>query len=50
MRSPVERRDDKIIYDHYHDQSHFLKEFGRYSSLPPRAYRAANDYGRFYIP
>ena len=35
---------------HYFDQSHFVKEFKRYSGLTPTTYFRVNDYGRVYIP
>jgi AraC-like DNA-binding protein len=49
-RTPVERRDDRLIYDYYFDQSHFLKDFKRYAGITPRSYEPHTDYGRFYIP
>lgn len=49
-RTPPERRDGRLIYDYYFDQSHFLKEFKRYSGITPRSYEPHTDYGRFYIP
>lgn len=49
-RTPLERRDGRLIYDYYFDQSHFLKVFKRYSGITPRSYEPHTDYGRFYIP
>ncbi len=49
-RTPPERRDGRVIYDYYFDQSHFLKDFRRYSGITPRSYEPDADYGRFYIP
>lgn len=49
-RTPPERVDRRIIYDHYFDQSHFLKDFRRYSGTTPRSYEPDADYGRFYVP
>jgi AraC-like DNA-binding protein len=42
-------RYDRFLYERYYDQAHFLKDFTRYTGGPPRAYRTANDYGRFYV-
>jgi AraC-like DNA-binding protein len=39
-----------LILGHYYDQSHFLKDFRRYTESTPRTYRSASDYGKFYIP
>lgn len=39
-----------LILGHYYDQSHFLKDFRRYTESTPRTYRNASDYGKFYIP
>jgi methylphosphotriester-DNA--protein-cysteine methyltransferase len=41
---------DRVIYDYYYDQSHFLKEFKLFAGSVPRAYRYQSDYGRLYIP
>lgn len=41
---------DDLVLDHYYDQSHFLKDFRRYTEATPRVYAQTRDYGRFYIP
>jgi methylphosphotriester-DNA--protein-cysteine methyltransferase len=41
---------DRVIYDYYYDQSHFLKEFKLFAGAVPRAYQYQSDYGRLYIP
>jgi AraC-like DNA-binding protein len=41
---------DRVIYDYYYDQSHFLKEFKLFAGSVPRAYQYQSDYGRLYIP
>jgi AraC-like DNA-binding protein len=41
---------DRVIYEYYYDQSHFLKEFKLFAGSVPRAYRCHSDYGRLYIP
>jgi AraC-like DNA-binding protein len=38
------------IGEAYFDQSHFLKDFKRFTGMTPRAYRRAADYGSLYIP
>jgi AraC-like DNA-binding protein len=38
------------IREAYFDQSHFLKEFKRFTGMTPRVYAGAADYGRLYIP
>jgi AraC-like DNA-binding protein len=38
------------IGDAYFDQSHFLKEFKRFTGTSPRTYTRAADYGSLYIP
>jgi len=40
----------RLIQAHYYDQSHFLKDFRRYTGLTPRSYADEHDYGRLYIP
>lgn len=34
----------------YFDQSHFLKEFKRFTGTTPRGYTPEADYGSLYIP
>lgn len=46
----VGSRYDRLIYDHYYDQAHFLKDFKRYAGSAPRGFLQASDYGRYYIP
>ena len=50
LRNASAKEIASVIYDHYYDQAHFLKDFRRYSGFTPRAYLQASDYGRFYIP
>jgi methylphosphotriester-DNA--protein-cysteine methyltransferase len=40
----------RLIHANYYDQPHFLKDFKRYAGMSPRAYAAATDYGKLYIP
>ena len=50
LRLANNRRYGSIVFDHYYDQSHFLRDFKRFTGLTPSIYAATPDYGRFYIP
>jgi methylphosphotriester-DNA--protein-cysteine methyltransferase len=50
LRNVAGGRYTDFLLDHYYDQSHFLKNFKRYTGLTPRAYVNVSDYGRIYIP
>jgi AraC-like DNA-binding protein len=39
-----------VAFDHYYDQSHFIRDFKRFTGLTPSVYAQTADYGRFYIP
>ena len=39
-----------MVLDHYYDQSHFLRDFKRFTELTLRIDSTTADYGRFYIP
>ncbi|QEC53527.1 AraC family transcriptional regulator [Anseongella ginsenosidimutans] len=40
----------KEFYDHYYDESHFIREFKRYTGLPPaRLENATNNFGRLFL-
>ncbi|MFN7116113.1 MAG: helix-turn-helix domain-containing protein [Saprospiraceae bacterium] len=39
----------EVLYDLYYDQSHFIKEFKRYTGYAPAQYaRAKNDFGKMF--
>ena len=50
LRRPGANRHGEAVRDAYFDQSHFLKEFKRFTGMTPRLYTASRDYGRLYIP
>jgi AraC-like DNA-binding protein len=40
---------EKEFYNHYYDQSHFIKEFKRFTGLPPTRFEnATNDFGKIF--
>src|SRR6185312_3653309 len=42
--------DDKEFYNSYYDQSHFIKDFKRFTGLPPaKLSRSANDFGNIFM-
>ena len=47
---PITAATAQSCSDHYYDQSHFLRDFKRFTGLTPSIYAATPDYGRFYIP
>ena len=37
------------FYDHYHDESHFIKEFRRFTEMPPgRLIKSKNEFGKTF--
>lgn len=39
----------KQFFDHYHDESHFIKDFKRFTGLPPsKLIRAKNEFGNTF--
>jgi AraC-like DNA-binding protein len=50
LRNAGPSRYADAIGDAYFDQSHFLKEFKRFTGTTPGAYTRAADYGSLYIP
>lgn len=39
----------KAFYDHYYDESHFIKEFKKFTGYPPSAlFQSNNDFGRMF--
>jgi len=39
----------KSFYDHYHDESHFIKDFRRFTDMPPvRLISSKNDFGKTF--
>lgn len=39
-----------LLYDYYYDQSHFIKEFKRFSGNSPRQFeKIGNDFGKLFI-
>jgi AraC-like DNA-binding protein len=40
----------KEFYDHYYDESHFIREFKRFTGLPPvKLENATNNFGKLFI-
>jgi len=40
---------EKEFYDYYYDQSHFIKEFKRFTGLPPARFEnATNEFGKIF--
>jgi AraC-like DNA-binding protein len=40
----------KQFFDHYHDESHFIKDFKRFTGLPPsKLIRAKNEFGNTFV-
>ena len=50
LRHASPGRYDDAIGDAYFDQSHFVKDFKRFTGTTPRAYTRTADYGSLYIP
>jgi AraC-like DNA-binding protein len=47
VNNPGEILDDKSYYHIYYDQSHFIKEFKRFTGMPPlKFYRTENNFGK----
>lgn len=41
--------DLKLFYDYYYDQSHFIRDFKRFTGMPPlKLAKAVNDFGKLY--
>jgi methylphosphotriester-DNA--protein-cysteine methyltransferase len=39
----------KDFFDHYHDESHFIKNFKRYTGFPPsKIIQLKNEFGRTF--
>jgi AraC-like DNA-binding protein len=42
--------DAKLFYDYYYDQSHFIKDFKRFTGMPPSKLAGmVNEFGRLYF-
>ena len=50
IRTVPDGRYGMVALDHYYDQSHFIRDFKRFTGMTPRLYAQTADYGRFYIP
>lgn len=42
--------DPRLFYDFYYDQSHFIRDFKRFTGMPPHVLeKQVNDFGRLYF-
>ena len=42
--------DARFFYDYYYDQSHFIKDFKRFTGMPPhKLSKIANEFGKLYF-
>lgn len=49
ISDPSQIFENKIYHSIYHDQSHFIKEFKRFTGMPPTLFeRQTNDFGKIF--
>jgi AraC-like DNA-binding protein len=47
--NPTNIFDQKLFYDYYYDQSHFIKDFRRFTGMPPsKLAKITNDFGNIF--